>query len=151
MPLAAAGDFWGRAGGCACKSIVFALGLNPQRYAESVPRTRLPASTPPRPAATGSVVVELHQSNMFHFLAEGSFWLWFAAGMVLSAVAGFSAISQGSFFKTSAGYIFQAFCLLGILALLVKMGWTYSILAALLCLLLFWTVLGFGGSIYRPR
>jgi hypothetical protein len=88
---------------------------------------------------------------MFHFLAEGSFWLWFAAGMVLSAVAGFSAMSQGSFFKTSAGYIFQAFCLLGILALLVKMGWTYSILAALLCLLLFWTVLGFGGRLYRPR
>lgn len=82
---------------------------------------------------------------MFDFLGQGSFYLWLAIGIFISIVGGFASVSHGAFFSRVAGEVFIAFCnFYALIGIIVKIGFSNSIVAAIFSLFVFWCTMGIG-------
>lgn len=85
---------------------------------------------------------------MFQFLSQDSFYLWLGIGLFIAVVGGFASVSQGAFFRRVAGQVFIAFCFFTFIGVIVKIGWSNSIIAALVSLFVFWCAMGLGGRLF---
>lgn len=96
---------------------------------------------------------------MFHFLSQSSFQLWFGIGVFIAVIAGIASVNHegrraekelhefiplllSAFIGIIAKQILIGFCGLALIGITIKIGWSNSIIAALLSVFVFCSVIG---------
>ncbi|HEY9401272.1 MAG TPA: hypothetical protein VIQ24_01170 [Pyrinomonadaceae bacterium] len=99
---------------------------------------------------------------MFHFLSQSSFQLWFGIGVFIAVIAGVASVNHealfgrraekelhefiplllSAFIGIIAKQIFIGFCGFALIGIAIKIGWSNSIIAALVSIFVFCSVMG---------